>query len=657
MAGPSVGVPPVSAVPPSPAPPPSISARLAGLSATGASRPAGDSARPSLPKLYSRGLLQQYYEQSKAYDERRQGKSAQAANLDAMRGPLNTIEPPFDVDALTTMLFDAPDFFAIVSRLAIDTCGMGWRLVDAEIPAGAPAPTPSPAATDTDDPTETTEPEGAPGDGGAPPAPSAPVVRPIARAAPDYGHLEPVRNEGERDSEAVRQEAEAQKLLSGIASDVAGNRLTLEEMGRAVIMDYDSVGHGGFEVVREGQAIVGLVHVPGRLIRKRADGKGWAQLDDSGRQVAFFRDWGSDQADPNSRIDKDEANRSQNQREVGELKSELYVVRHYHPGELHYGVPPIIPALMAVVGNKFVAERNLRYFTNRGVPDYRVDIKADSTTLNDEEGSRTIDKFMDAIDEHMQFQIRGDDYKTLKNRIPRDMMEVEWEKLSVDFNGSDFQQYYTANRDTQLRMYGMLPHRLGIIETASLGTGSGETQTETYKRSQIDPRQRLLEEPVDAVLDSHGWTAVRFKFNEIDILDEQREIGMLAQGAATGAPTLNELRAWMSRIVQDQDFADYDDDQADIPLRLLDQAAAETMGAAGPFGGFGGGPSAAAAETAEAPASPQPPQLPLPFAAGRQQLSVDPRYRALHRRMAETLRRRGREALAAARGDSNGDGA
>jgi hypothetical protein len=257
---------------------------------------------------------------------------------------------------------------------------------------------------------------------------------------------------------------------------------------------------------------------------------------------------------------------------------------------------------------------------------------------------------MDAIDEHMQFQIQGDDYKTLKVRIPRDVMELKLEKLSSDFNAAEFQAYQEDNRDKQMLVYGMPPALMGIIETANLGSGSGENQVETYKRAQIDPRQRLLEQLFNAVLDSHDLGAVRFKFNEIDILDEQREIGLYSIAATVGDISINEGRAWLSRIVKDQDFPDYDEDQADIPKRVLDQQLGSMMGAGFEpdlLGGAGG--TATAGGVGEEPA-PTTPGSPFPV----RRLAVDPRYRRLHRQLAETLRRRGREAVAQVR-NTNGD--
>jgi len=241
-------------------------------------------------------------------------------------------------------------------------------------------------------------------------------------------------------------------------------------------------------------------------------------------------------------------------------------------------VPQVIAALNAVYGQIYSDARNLRWFINRSVPDWLVMVKAQSSTLRDNAGREEVDDFLDEVEEHMKHLVQGEDHRTMMLKVPTDILEMEWEELTPAPKDQDYQVYQIRNRDTVIRAYRMLPHRIGIIETASLGSGSGESQEETYKRAQIDPRQEIIEKFVNQILDDMGWDAIRFKFREIDVLDEQREMGMYTQAVASKALTLNEMRRWLSRIVKDQDFPDYDEPdsdpegtaQAKTPLMLLE---------------------------------------------------------------------------------------
>lgn len=581
-----------------------------------------------IPRVYNRNLIHD------AWTENQKRRQSQAATPESPGQ--DWIEPPVDLDVLTSLLLENVDYFAVVDQFATDVAGMGWDLVDAEEGTGKPA-------------------------------------------APEDGHIEPGDT---ADTEAARQRREARKFLENIAEDFNGKRISLVELCRCAIMDHEATGQGYFEVSRsfgtgapsaseEGAGEVepevdaaadaapgpapagrinGLFHVPSRVIRRRRpsdDGepRGYVQLDDNGRQVTAFRDWRSDPNDPASRFTAAElrglrAHHGRGDDDVDAPKNELVDFRRYHPTDAYYGVPQVIPALTAVYGQIFADARNLRWFINRSIPDWLIAIKADSATLRDPQKKSVIEKYMKALEEHMKHLVQGQDHRTLIVKLPRDTLEIEFEKLSTEPDFESFAGYQTRNRDMVVRAYRMLPHRIGIIETASLGTGTGETQEETYKRAQVDPRQLMLEDFFNQLLDEMGWTAVRFKFREIDVVDEAREMGLYSQAVTSKAMTLNEMRAWLSRIVKDQDFAPYtDDDQADIPLLLLELQVGGPLVLPPQFG-----PVEPVAPPVREPETPRTAR-------------VDPGFANIHRRLREGLggkvRQHRQRVLAAGR--RNGD--
>lgn len=531
---------------------------------------------PTMPSVLSRGVLEDYSRQAKA------GRTSTRPDQYQYRKPTDLIEPPYDLSRLVSLLFDSPDFYAVVDQLSTDTTGLGWDLPDREL------------------------------------------------------RFQPVEQpEAERiiDTEAAAQRAAAGPFLEGIATDFVGKPITIETLCKCSSTDKESTGQGYIEVASDEAAMqtLGLFHIATPFVRRRVDGS-FAQIDDAGREVAYFRPFNSSPDAPTSRYTLEEARKVEGA-EVGALKNELADFRHYHAAELHYGVPPIVSALAAVYGNIFSDSRNVRYFVNRALPDWLVEIRAQRSAFQNVQGKdfSMVDQYEQAIMEHMQYVLQGDDYRVLTLRLPTGEIETTWTKLNTDLKDQDFQVYQMRNRDIIIRVYRVLPHRLGIIEAASLGTGTGETQEQTYKNAQIDPRQQEFERFFQVILDRNGFHLVSLKFRELDVTDEAREMSLLQQADTTGVLSINELREWLSRIVKEQDFPPMDEDYATVPKYVLEQQAAGMLAAG---------------------------MAPMLGGAQPQVASIDPEYanifRVVHARMSDRIQRR-REALAAAGRDTGVD--
>jgi capsid portal protein len=408
--------------------------------------------------------------------------------------------------------------------------------------------------------------------------------------APERGEIAPEIN---LDDQAAAQRRIARLWLDKICSDFQGNDIKLVDWAQMLQMDFESTGNCHAEIIRSpDHKPVGSIHIPARLVRRHRDGKGYIQLNAETRKIAaFFRPFGEEVKPPDQApwqyLNRDEA--AQVSKPVGTLKNELLDFKRYHPAEIHYGIPPLISAMNAVAGNIFSDNRNVRFFINRGLPDWVVTIKADQATFSDPESKIIIDEFQASLEEHMRYLKEGDDYRILTLRLPSGELEVTWEKLNTELKDQDFQVYQTRNRDIIFRVYRMLPARAGIIETASLGSGTGESQNETYKRAQIDPRQQRFENFIDSLLDDMGWRLVRFQFNELDIVDEEREILIYSTASASKAMSLNDKRAWLSRIIRDQDFPPSDEEFANLPDQLLELVVAGTLQQAGIVGPWASG--------------------------------------------------------------------
>lgn len=531
-----------------------------------------------------------------AWDERqaKQERRSRMPTQDFRMGARGIIEPPYDLDTLAELLSDNPDYYRVVDQFATDVAGRGWDLIDAEE---------GPPATGTFD------------------------------------------EDRAFDVEATRERLEAMRRFKTFGRDFMGQEIPLHELAKQGIFDYQGFGEGYTEVVRS--KLTGLYaagfHLPSRLVRKRWDGT-YVQIDETSREVAFFRVFGSNPDDPLSRHSGEEA-RIAGVLE-GELKNELVEFRRYHSAELYYGVPPIITALAHVYGNIFSEARNVRYFYNRALPEWVVTMKANKATFNEDGTNAILDQYEQAILEHMMYVIQGTgDYRTLILRLPTGEVEISWEKLDVGIEDKDFLLGYQGhNRDVIIGVYRMPPHRIGIIETASLGSGSGESQEESYKRGQLDPQQGMVEDFYNAILDDWGFKRIRYKLREIDVIDELRQMQLLTMADATGALSINMILEWLSRIVPDQDFPPRDDDIADIPKWMVEQQTAGLMAGAMGFGeeeevvpeeDLAGIPGPVAAQLGDGNGGP-PRRLSMPLSMSA---AVDQKYRSLSRDIAATYRR------------------
>jgi capsid portal protein len=447
------------------------------------------------------------------------------------------VEPPFDLRRLAELLYHSPDYFATVDQMALDIAG-DWTLIDARDEEGA-------------------------GSGR------------VSTFLDDAARLE---------AEAARQ------WLEGLPRDIQGERISVEKFANAIMSDYLATGNAYVEVVRSALIENGkpqaLIHIPSYLIRRSASGGLYVQVTEMGRGVAYFRRFDTPLRPfiPGERnpqyLSEEEAGLMG--KRPGLPKGELADFCRYHSAERYYGVPPIVAAFNQVAGNIFASNRNVRFFVSRGIPDYLCIIRVDDASLTDITKRKLIQDAQAMLEEHMEYMLKGQDHKTLTMTLPTGDVNVEFMRIGDVPSDQEWGGYQRDNRDTILRVYRMRPEELGIIETAHLGSGTGENQAERYKRSQVEPGQRMLEDFWNNVLDAGEYRLVRYKNAELDIIDEQMETGMANAALDAGGISINEYRRWLSRVIKEQDFPDDEHEWASVPWKIVELQMAGTLGPGGP---------------------------------------------------------------------------
>jgi Bacteriophage capsid portal protein len=267
---------------------------------------------------------------------------------------------------------------------------------------------------------------------------------------------------------------------------------TLFELMDSFLTDFGAIGNAYLEIVRGVQGIATgeselgwpakMYHLPGKTMRVMKDGEGFVQI--RGTKKRFFKNFGDERI-----IDCRTGKEADETLPLEFRATEVLHLKNYHPKSDWYGVPDWIPAIGAIVGNVNARDYNISFFENSAVPMFAVIL----------EGAAFDDETKDVITNFFQTEIRGTNnaHKTLilevpparKDEQPAKITLKELQQQTID---AHFRNYRKDNRDEIIRAHNMPPFRIGIIETASLGTGTGSSQMENYREAVIEPLQQRL---------------------------------------------------------------------------------------------------------------------------------------------------------------------
>lgn len=385
----------------------------------------------------------------------------------------------------------------------------------------------------------------------------ATVVGQIADDVAGLGwHLTETKK-GARATQAQRDEDKAK--IERFLEDAPGGEEdeTLRDVLQRTILDWEATGNGYIEISRDGKGKAdGLYHIPSVRVRVRRDREGFGQIGSTDRALVWFRRFGKD---PELGLDWGDPKAP-----ATEAHNEMLHLRHYHPASYWYGIPRVVPAIGAIRGNQFASDRNIKFFYNKALPEIALVVEGDTESVNEED----MQKFAQTIKDHFMTELMGEHFKPLLIELPNGL-RFRVEKLSPEVKDADHRQYRIDNRDEVLRAYSMMPNRVGVIETASLGGGTGQSQIEIYKNSVVKPRQEVLEKKLTGIirvgLGIETWT---FKFDEIDTIDEAREATIANILGTLAWMTINEGREYASKFLK-VELPQIDEEWANYPFPIL----------------------------------------------------------------------------------------
>jgi PBSX family phage portal protein len=316
--------------------------------------------------------------------------------------------------------------------------------------------------------------------------------------------------------------------------------MTWGEILENVLTDFEALGNGYFEVVRnrfgDGPPRA-IYHIPAVTMRVRRDKKGFVQR--RGGRMVYFRPFGTDPRGPLAFDPRDRGKAPGRRR----LLHEVIHLKNYHPRSSYYGLPDFLPALRALVGNKMAGDFNIQFFENNAIPQYAIIVKGGELAR----GTRK------RIEEYFREHIKGQAHKTLILEVAQDegeKVDVEIKPLSVGIKDSSFEMYRSANAE-EIRIAHGVPGRLiGLAEKGGLGgAGEGTSQQEVFKYHVIEPKQRRLEYRINSFLIKRGFDIQdwELRFREIDVTDEGKVADIMSKLVGLGIATINEARLAMSQ--------------------------------------------------------------------------------------------------------------
>ena len=117
----------------------------------------------------------------------------------------------------------------------------------------------------------------------------------------------------------------------------------------------------------------------------------------------------------------------------------------------------------------------------------------------------------------------------------------QFTSAAVNNRDMDWNQLMDKCRDMIITAYGAQPAMVGVIETANLGTGSGESQKKNFKDT-LQGRAAFIEGAFEKALGHNGFDEI-FQFSDLDIEDKLNRAQIENIRLQNGSLSINEVRS------------------------------------------------------------------------------------------------------------------
>jgi PBSX family phage portal protein len=284
-----------------------------------------------------------------------------------------------------------------------------------------------------------------------------------------------------------------------------------------VFTDVHSTGNGYMEIGRTTTGSIGYVgHIPATTMRVRRLKDGYVQL--IANKVVYFRNFGA---------------KNKNFITEDQRPNEIIHIKEYSPLNTFYGVPDIIAAMPALLGDALAAQYNIDYFQNKAVPRYVVTLKGAQLTAEAE----------DKLFRFLQTGLKGQSHRTLYIPIPGDTdnskVEFKMEAIEAGVQEGSFSAYRKQNRDDILVSHQVPLSKLGGGDGSSIAASLA--QDRTFKEQVTQPAQRNLEKILNKIV-AEKTDVLELRFNELTLTDELAQSQIITNYVKNQIMAPNEAR-------------------------------------------------------------------------------------------------------------------
>lgn len=323
--------------------------------------------------------------------------------------------------------------------------------------------------------------------------------------------------EGEKKERMRKQLNNVKEEMYGWLDD-CNSEDTFSETLIKVWTDYETMGNGYIEIGRTLSGEIGYIgHIPASTIRIRKERDGFVQM--VSNRAQFFRNFG----------DRDTPNPI-----GGDTRpNELIHIKKYSPTNQFYGVPDIVAAQQAVVGNEFAARFNLDYFENKAVPRYVIVVKGASFSSTGEQN----------LLEFFETGLKGKHHRSIYIPLPPDeegrKASFEMKPVEAGTQDSSFVNYRRGNLSDILMAHRVPVSKVSMAENVALA--ASRDADKNFKEQVCRPEQKMLEKKLNRII-REKTDIFKLKLNELSLTDEDTQSKIDERLARIGATTVNEIR-------------------------------------------------------------------------------------------------------------------
>lgn len=293
---------------------------------------------------------------------------------------------------------------------------------------------------------------------------------------------------------------------------------TFSETLIKVWTDYEVMGNGYIEIGRTMDGTIGYIgHIPASTMRIRKDRDGYVQM--ISNRAKFFRNFGD-------RVTPDQLG-------TDPRPNEIIHIKKYSPTNQFYGVPDVVAAQQAIVGNEFAARFNLDYFENKAVPRYVIVVKGGTLGAQGEQN----------LLEFFETGLKGRNHRTIFVPLPADEQDkktsFEMKPVEAGQQDSSFVNYRKGNLSDILMAHRVPVSKISLSENVSLA--AARDADKNFKEQVCRPEQKIFEKKINRII-TEVTDIFKLKLNELSLTDEDTQSKIDERYLRWGVTFANDIR-------------------------------------------------------------------------------------------------------------------